>query len=306
MSSYRILSLDGGGIRGLITAILLERLEEAHPSFLSHIDLFAGTSTGGLLALGLASGLSPKEIRSLYEEMGKRVFTNSFLDDILDMGNLIGAEYSIGPLKRALEIRFGDKRLGDLPKKVLVSSFDLDNCPQDKNQLRTWKAKFFHNYPGLDSDSDQKVVDVALRTSNAPTYFPVYQGYIDGGVVASNPSVCAMAQALHPLTGGQDLTDIVLLSLGTGHNPRFLPQQHGDWGLLHWAPHMVNLALEGSASLADYQCRQILDNRYFRINPVLPYPIGMDEVDKIPQMIEIAIQLDLDGAIQWINKHYLS
>ena len=306
MSSYRILSLDGGGIRGLITAILLERLEEAHPRFLSHIDLFAGTSTGGLLALGLASGLKPKEIRSLYEEMGKRVFSNSLLDDILDMGNLIGAEYSIGPLKRTLENRFGDKRLGDLPKKVLVSSFDLDNCPQDKNQLRTWKAKFFHNYPGLDSDGDQKVVDVALRTSNAPTYFPVYQGYIDGGVVASNPSVCAMAQALHPLTGGQDLTDIVLLSLGTGHNPRFLPQQQGDWGLLHWAPHMVNLALEGSVSLADYQCKQILDHRYFRIIPVLPFPIGMDEVDKIPQMIEIAIKLDLDGAIQWINKHYLS
>lgn len=133
MSSYRVLSLDGGGIRGLITAILLERLEEAHPGFLSYIDLFAGTSTGGLLALGLASGMSPKEIRSLYEEMGKRVFSNSFLDGILDLGNLIGAEYSIGPLKRELENRFGDKRLGDLPKKVLVSSFDLDNCPQDKN-----------------------------------------------------------------------------------------------------------------------------------------------------------------------------
>jgi len=195
MSSYRVLSLDGGGIRGLITAILLERMEEAHPRFLSYVDLFAGTSTGGLLALGLASGMAPKEIRSLYEEMGKQVFSNSFLDDVLDLGSLIGAEYGIGPLKRALEHRFGDMRLGDLPKKVLVSSFDLDNCPQDKNRLRTWKAKFFHNYPGLDSDGDQKVVDVALRTSNAPTYFPIYQGYVDGGVVANNPSVCAMAQA---------------------------------------------------------------------------------------------------------------
>lgn len=306
MGSYRILSLDGGGIRGLITAILLERLEQAHPGFLSQVDLFAGTSTGGLLALGLAAGKTPTLARELYDQKSETVFADSLFDDILDFGGLIGAHYSIDPLKEVLIEEFGELTLGELPKKVLISSFDLDNYPGKSDDIRMWKPKFFHNFPGKDSDVGQCVVDIALRTANAPTYFPIYQGYIDGGVVANNPSVCALAQALHPPSGGQKLESIVLLSMGTGHNPRYLDVQYGDWGLLHWAPHLVNIALEGNAGLADYQCEQFLGKKYLRLNPVLPFPISMDKVDEIPLMIDIANQMDLSGTIHWIKRHYLS
>ena len=181
MSTYKILSLDGGGIRGLITSIMLERLEVRNPDFLSQVDLIAGTSTGGLLALGLASGLSPTQTRSMYEDKGHIVFKDSLLGNILDAGNLIGAAYPLRPLRDELILQFGEKRLSDLSKKVLISSFDLDNNPQNPDETRNWKAKFFHNYPGPDSDGDETVVDVAIRTANAPSYFPIYQGYIDGG-----------------------------------------------------------------------------------------------------------------------------
>lgn len=77
--------------------------------------------------------------------------------------------------------------------------------------------------------------------------------------------MCALAQALHPPTGGQDLEDIVLLSLGTGHNPHYVPIQHGDWGVLHWATKIITLVMEGSAGLADYQCKQLLGRRYLRL-----------------------------------------
>jgi patatin-like phospholipase/acyl hydrolase len=304
MSPYYILSMDGGGIRGLLTAILIQRLQVAHPGFLEKIDLFAGTSTGGILALGLAFGLPPSRIRELYETSGRNVFVDSILDDVRDLGKLIGADYDLGPLKRELIAQFGVATLGDLRKRVLVSTFDLDNNPDNPLIVRTWKAKFFHNFPVSDSDSHEKIVDVALRTSAAPTYFPIYQGYIDGGVVGTNPSVSSLAQAMNPDTGGQKLCDIVLLSLGTGHNPRFLLQTDADWGLAQWAPHIVSLMLEGGAGLADYQSRQILGDRYLRINPVLPVPIDLDRVDQIPLLKDIAGQVDLSPAIHWLQKYF--
>jgi hypothetical protein len=303
-SPYHILSLDGGGIRVVLTATLLERLEVAHPGFLSKVDLLAGTSTGGILALGLAAGLTPKEIGRLYEESSTKVFAKSVWDDIRDLGKLIGADYSNEPLKQAILDFFGEITLGDLQKQVLISSFDLDNELRRPGALRTWRPKFFHNFPGEGSYADQKVVDVALRTSAAPASFPIYQGYIDGGVVAQNPSMCALAQALDLETGGQELRQVILLSMGTGISSRFLPQQNADWGLVQWAPHLMNLMIEGSVGLVHYQCLQLLGERYLRINPILPTPIGMDEVDQIPLLKEVAEMLNLDYAIEWLKRYY--
>jgi patatin-like phospholipase/acyl hydrolase len=147
-------------------------------------------------------------------------------------------------------------------------------------------------------------VDVALRTSAAPAYFPIYQGYIDGGVVVNNPSMCALAQAINPETGGQSLRKVTLLSIGTGANSRFLPEQDADWGLAQWAPHLISLMIEGGVGLADYQCRQILGARYLRINPVLPTPMGMDQVKQIPALQSLAESEDLRVAIGWLKRYY--
>lgn len=304
MTPFRILSLDGGGIRGLLSAMLLERIENGHPGFLAQIDLIAGTSTGGLLALGLAAGKSPHEARKLYEAYGSKVFADNLWDEIRDLGTLIGADYSLQPLREALQELFSTKRLSELNKRVLISAFDLDNNAYGQGNVRSWKAKFFHNFPGDESDGERLAVDVGLYTSAAPTYFPVVDGFIDGGVVAGNPSMCAVAQALHAHTGGQKLEDIVLISIGTGHNPRYLETQDGDWGLVQWAPHMINLMFEGSSGLADYQCRQLLGERYFRLNPVLPIPISMDRVDQMPALRRIAAQQSLIETMDWISQNF--
>ncbi len=299
MATYRILALDGGGIKGVLTAALLERLEAARPGFLARVDLFAGTSTGGLLALGLASGLAPAQIRQFYEAKGPAVFNSAFWRRL---GHLFVAKYANAALKRALTEQFGNRTLGELPKKVLITSFDLDNAPANPFAPRTWKPKFFHNYPGPGTDANEKVVNVALYTSAAPTYFPGYQGYIDGGVVANTPSVCALAQALDRRTGNQELENIVLLSVGTGRNARFLDAPNADWGLLPWAYPLIHLILEESTSgTTDYQCRQILGDRYHRLNPPLPGEIALDEVDKIPQLKEIAAQADLTMTLDWLT-----
>jgi uncharacterized protein len=303
MARYRILSMDGGGIRGVLTARILERIDEMLPGFLSGVHLFAGTSTGGLLALGLGAGKSPKEMVELYRACSESVFTDSLLDNLKDLGNLVGAEYSWEPLKAVLECYFQGLRLAHLPKKVLVSAFDLDN--EGGSGMRVWKMKFFHNFPSKGWDGRELLIDVALRTSVAPSYFPIYQGYIDGGVAASNPAMCALAQALHPSTGRQQLNDVVILSMGTGYNPHYLPVKDADWGLAQWAPHMLNIMLEGSAGMVDYQCRQVLDKRYLRINPLLPKPIGLGSVKYIPDLLEAADQVSLDEMLPWIKENFL-
>jgi patatin-like phospholipase/acyl hydrolase len=304
MSAYHIVSLDGGGIRGVLTAALLERLEAAQPGWMAKVDLYAGTSTGGILALGLASGLTPTQARQLYERLGSKVFEKDFLRDIADLNNLIGSDYSNKPLKEELTRQFGEMTLADLPKKVLVSSFDLDSQPSDPLKPHMWKAKFFHNFPGPGSDGDQKVVDVALRTSAAPTYFPIYQGYVDGGVVANNPSMCALAQAIDAPTGGRSLREIDLLSLSTGMNPHFISEQNAEWGVVQWVPHLISLILEGSVGLADYQCRQVLGKRYQRLNPILPVDVPLDKIDQIPLLKEIAGGADISQAVAFVKKYY--
>jgi patatin-like phospholipase/acyl hydrolase len=301
---YRILSLDGGGLRGVITAKLLERLETVHPGFLSQVDLFAGTSTGGVLALGLARGLSPTDMGKLYTEAAEKVFADSTWDDIRDLGKLTGADYSIQPLKQAILDLVGEITLGDLPKRVLISSFQLDNNPQTPGVLRVWKPKFFHNFPGPGSDSDERVVDVALRTGAAPAYFPIYQGYVDGGVVVNNPSTCALAQALDPETGGQRLEEVTLLSIGTGIISKYLTEQDADWGLAQWAPHLFSIMLEGGVGVADYQCKQILGERYLRIDPALPASVSIDRLDEIPIFEEIGQLEDLRAANGWLKRYY--
>jgi patatin-like phospholipase/acyl hydrolase len=304
MSPFRIVSLDGGGIRGVLTSALLERLESANPGFLSQADLFAGTSTGGILALALASGMTPTEARNLYERLGANVFKDSFWDDLKDLGQVRGAQYSNNALKEELTNQFGSMTLADLPQKVLISSFDLDNEATGIGKVRSWKAKYFHNFPGSDSDGHEKVVDVALYTSAAPTFFPIYHGFVDGGVVSNNPGMCAIAQALEPNTGKQKLRDIRLLSVGTGNNPKYITAENEDWGFVQWAPHLISLMLEGSSGLADYQSRQLLGRYYIRVNPVLPLEIGLDGVDQIPVMKNLASQFDLSEPIAWLKRYF--
>jgi uncharacterized protein len=305
MVPYRIVSIDGGGIRGILTARILERIDEIIPGFLKGVDLYAGTSTGGLLALGLGSGYTPAYLRKVYQELGNSVFADSLIDDVKDLGNLIGAQYSIGPLKKVMEKYFYGKHLYDLQKRVLVATFKLDNENLDLNGVRRWKMKFFHNYPGPESDGDQLVVDVGIRTSVVPAYFPTYQGYIDGGVAACNPAMCALAQALNAETGGQKLENVVLLSMGTGYNPHYLPVEDVDWGMVQWVPHILDIMLDGDIDVVNYQVDQLLGEKLLRINPILPIPIGMDTIKAIPDLLKTADQVPLDGIVAWIRRYFM-
>ncbi len=301
MAGYRILSLDGGGIRGVYTAQLLVRLEKQVPGFLSKIDLVAGTSTGGIIAIGLAGGLTPQDLVDLYVNKGTAIFDDSWLDNIMDLGKIGGADYDSTNLKKALVKAYGkDTKLSDLSKKVLVPAFDLDNEATGATP-RTWKPKFFHNYKGSDSDGAELAVDVAMRTSAAPTFFPAYQGYVDGGVVANNPSLSALTQALDAKAGNQDLKNIKLLSLSTGINPTYIKGKDLDWGYAQWAKPLLSLMIDGVMGVADYQCNQLLNDRYHRLEPILPEAIALDDAKKVTRLVQLADQVNLNETVKWLN-----
>jgi len=293
----------------VITCIILERLK-AEPTlsgWLDETDLLAGTSTGGFLALGLALGRTPEEMREIYEAKGQEIFDDSWLDDLVDLGGLMGAEYDNARLRAELEETFGQTKLADLRRRVLVTAFDLDNESQDPAG-RTWKPKLFHNFPGPDSDGEELAWKVALYTSAAPTFFPSVDGYIDGGVYATNPSMCALSQALDSRNANTPaLEEVVLLSIGTGTSLLYIEGQELDWGYAQWAKPLVSLMLDGTAGIADYQCRQILGSRYHRMAPVFPpgVSIPMDAVDRIPEMVRFAEGVDLSETIHWLSTQWL-
>jgi len=250
MSSFRILSLDGGGIRGAFTAGFLAEIERrTGRSVAEHFDLLAGTSTGGIIAAALALGEPAEKVEMMYRIRGVSIFTRrqsvklslfrrlglwavrrKFPD--FDSDNLFQPKYNTEPLLEALLEVFGHRTLEQMRHRLVLPSVDLV-----KGQTVVFKTPHF---PGLIRDRDVRVVDAVLATTAAPTYFPcarIAQGtaYIDGGLWANNPAMVAIAEAAkisHECgslngVGHADLSDIHMLSVGTGHQPYFISPPTG-------------------------------------------------------------------------------
>src|SRR5678815_5177875 len=223
MPPYRIMTFDGGGVKGALMATLVKRISDKFPDLLNQVDLFAGTSTGSVVALTLASGFDADTLVSFYSQANLRsAFSPSRF-------NWFRPKFSNANFRSLLESHFpGNPRLGDLTKHNLVApTFKLDN-----KKKQDWCPVFAHNFPGS-HHLDELVVDVALRSTAAPTIFPSHQGHIDGGMMANNPSTAAIAIALHH-NRGLDIKDIRLLSFGTGFTPTLVKADTTNWGVLQW------------------------------------------------------------------------
>jgi uncharacterized protein len=311
MAKYRILSLDGGGLRGLITVRLLQQLNQSTTTkgWLDKVDLIAGTSTGGILALGIASEKTLDDMANIYIKEGPKIFDDSFWDNLRDLGKSVGADYSNKALKKTLINTFGNQTLGALNKKVTIPTFDLDNENKDSKK-RTWKPKIFHNFAGNDSDAKFLLSDVALYTSAAPTYFPSADGYIDGGVFANNPSMVALVQAIserNKTIERANIDDIVLLSVGTGVSLSYIKGQTLDWGYAQWVKPLINILMDGVAGISDYQTAQLLGDRYQRLQIVFDSKetIELDDVSKLNRMSEIGSAFDVKQTQVWLEKYWM-
>lgn len=301
--SYRILALDGGGIRGLVTTVLLERVIGLRPRLLQRVDLFAGTSIGGMLALGLAANIPVGDFRQAFLERGPAILLDSARPPHL----VDRADYDNYNLKLFLNEMFGDLRLGELPFNVMVTAYNLDSKYTNPDQLRRAKPKIFHNLDAATGDLDVRVVDVAMSTSAVPVIFPIYKGHVDGGVFAVNPSMCALALAIDKRAGMQQLDDCILLSISTGRNPNYVEiSEDGDWGWAQWERdyQIMNIMLGNDREIVDYQCRQFLGERYQRIDPILPQLIRLNDVFQLPQLMRTAMEADLSESRLWLDNNF--
>jgi patatin-like phospholipase/acyl hydrolase len=169
--TYRILALDGGGVRGQFTITLLRRLGEALPGWIGKTDLFAGTSVGAVLALGLATGHRPKEMEQLFRKRAPHIFRPSTSRIPLQLARFFRAGYAVAPLNRFLEGMLGDLRLQDLDKRVVVPVMRLDNGHGSGDQ-RCWEPDVFNNFGGKETDHGQMLArQVALCATATPTIF---------------------------------------------------------------------------------------------------------------------------------------
>lgn len=299
MAKYRIMSFDGGGIRGALTAALLRRLIDRFPRLLPTTDLFAGTSAGSFIALGLASGKTVAEIVDLFSERsGEFIFTPSYLP-------LFRPKSNNASLATLLGSAFPQSlRLRDLQRRVLVLSFRVIG-PDGGH----WTPVFFNNFPNS-STLDARVIDVALSSSAAPVYFPSFQQHIDGGVVATNPSLAAIATAVDARAGRQRLDEIVLLSIGTGFNPMKIQADTSRWGAVQWVLHpsppfpIISILTEGAVEADTLYSFQFLGQRFFRLNPTLPEPVALDEYRKVSELLTLAESVDLGPVLTWIDRNW--
>ena len=262
----RILAIDGGGIKGVFPASFLATVEDSiRDNVANYFDLIVGTSTGGIIALGLGLGLSATEILAFYEESGPLIFGGN--RRLRKLRWLRTTKYNSAPLKEALKNRFGAKKLGDSKKRLVIPSLNLEN-----GEVYIYKTA---HHPRLQRDYKEKAVDVALATSAAPTYFPAHRAttgtpLIDGGVWANNPVGMSVVEAISVLEWPRN--SLKVLSLGCTTEPLNIDRgRNSPRGLSYWTPKLLDVFMhaQSHSSLGTAKLLAGHDN-IIRIDPGMP------------------------------------
>lgn len=299
--SYKILCLDGGGIRGVFSLEILKMLQEdLGKEILSTFDCYSGTSTGAIITSSLLSGFQPRDLIHFYTIFGRKIFPKK-RKHVKSQ-----AKYSNEFLQTMLRATLSEKTtLAELKKHLVIPACSLSDSIEGR-----WSVEVFDNF-NRQKAKDWNLVDIALRSAAAPIYFPSYQNYVDGGVYALNPSLLAFSRVIDPLGGNKNISDIKILSIGTGINPIGISEEI-NWGIDQWvseykekANHpLFSLITEISASVPDYPLSQILKENYVRINSVFKEPIEIDDPSKISELRASARDIREKTPKRW--DHYLN
>jgi uncharacterized protein len=323
MAKYtRILSIDGGGIRGIIPAQVGVTIEEklqqksGNPNarIADYFDLIAGTSAGGILTcIYLCPDAenpdrprwSAEDAVNFSIDSGRDVFQSSFWQKLKSLDGFIDEKYPSDVLENFFRENFRDCKLSELLKPCLISSYDIERR----------KAHFFNQIDAKNNpEYDYFIRDIARATSAAPSYFevPKIQSFtnesyvlVDGGVFANNPALCAYAEVRSKFKisderpdRGPTAKDMVILSLGTGQTKKKYPYKEvKNWGKVEWVQPLMNILMTGVSETVNYQMVQIFDsiekpNQYLRITPDLidekkPLPIDGASADNISLLRKI-------------------
>jgi hypothetical protein len=275
----RILCIDGGGIKGTFPASFLATVEDALGGSVSgFFDLIVGTSTGGIIALGLGLGFSAREMLGFYEVSGPRVFGAN--GGLRRLRWLMRAKYEPSALRMALQDVFGERLIGESVTRLVIPSFNIET-----GEVHVWKTA---HHPRLEHDHKHSAVEVALSTAAAPTYFPTHLTksgipLIDGGVWANNPVAIATVEAIGIL--GWDAADLQVLSLGCTTPPlAFNWGRNHSLGIVGWSRKIVDVLMTAQSVSAIGMAQHLLAdrNQLMRISPTVGQGrFGIDNIDGI-------------------------
>lgn len=294
---FKILSLSGGGYRGLYTATVLNKLEnyikKSNPNdcIANHFDLIAGTSIGGIIALAIAHEIPTENIAEIFKMKGKEIFKKQ---SDLNLG-ITKAKYNSNNLKIILDEWFQDKLIGDLKHSVVIPSVNYN----------TGMPVIFKtpHHPNFNRDCDLKIVDVALATSAAPTYFKRHNisesEYIDGGIFANSPVLIGLHEA--EIFFEKSIDEIKILSIGTMSSKKMINPKTNkkggltDWGegnLLNAASNIIEITLSSQQLFLQQMVRHRLKENLIEIDEILTQSssqyVGLDKVTKESQQVLIS------------------
>lgn len=294
----RILSIDGGGYLGLATAAFIAEVERHfNSSFHKTFDLFCGTSTGAIIALALAKGLSGKEVCGLYQDFGPKVFWNPVpgFRKLRFLLGLVRARYSNAPLRKALEGAFGDISLGDLRKRIgkkaVVTAFSITG-----GRPRVFKTDHAQE---LTRDDGYRLSDIALASAAAPVFLPlvkltsptngsVEEFFCDGGVFANHPALIGYAEALYHLQAQPNQVKVLSLSTPrSDHSEResakgFIQRHLISRGLVSWGSKLASVLIDSTSMIAHETLRRLASRVggpeavYERVELSKPLGVEMD------------------------------
>jgi patatin-like phospholipase/acyl hydrolase len=298
----KVLCIDGGGIRGLIPALVLAEIEQRTGRRIAElVDLVAGTSTGGILACGLTRPgpdgrplYSAQELAGIYVEEGPRIFHRSLLKRIFSVDGWVDERYDDDGLDAALARYLGEATLSQALADVLVTAYEISD-----------RLAFFFRSARARSDPayDFPLVQVARATGAAPSYFEPAEAtdvagaraypLIDGGVFAVNPSMCALADVT---AAGRADELRLMLSLGTGEHTRsYSFEQTRSWGQLEWARPVLDMVFDGVADTTDFEAATLMGDRYVRLQTELN--IASDDLDDASESNLAALRREAEQLI---------
>jgi patatin-like phospholipase/acyl hydrolase len=293
MKKIRILSIDGGGIRGILPGIVLNQIEEKlqketndpNVRLADMFDFMAGTSTGGILTLAYLTPnennrpkLRATEAVNLYLDRGDEIFDVSLWQSLKSGKGVTDEKYNASELEEALDDTFGEIKLSNLLKPCIITSYDI----------RNGKPHFFKQHKAENKIYNFKVKDVARATSAAPTYFETARvkselgtpyPLIDGGVFVNNPALVAYSEVRSMKFSGMDhlptAEDMMIVSIGTGStSKKYEYKKAKDWGAIGWIKPIIEIMMSGNSQTVDYHLNQIFDTlgaedkkNYYRLEP---------------------------------------
>lgn len=293
--AFVILSIDGGGTRGVIPIQALKKIEDATGRPIAQcFNLIAGTSTGGLLACALTVSENKTDpmytlddIEKLYLERSARIFPSKLGKSVNRLAGIVGPRFTSLGLKSVLREYFKEKRVSDCLTPILVTSYDVRH-----NEVKKFTSRYANRWSaGFNSEKNFSLVDICLATSAAPTYFQTHEikhessdikrNCVDGGIYVNNPTMMAISEVLkykqdpiynsEEFPKGIELQDIYVLSIGTGITPKVFSRR--KVGYIGWGVNIVDIMMNASSKSVDDQVKSILGSRYLRFN------VGIDPRD---------------------------